>query len=173
MNNPRQIIAEVAARYIGVREVSPNWSPEIEKFWQATNYPDGARNREPWCAAFACFVLQQADKESPLLNIAYPARSPSVRGWLVWAANPKVGALVFRAYNKVSKPEPGDIMVMLPKLSHIAIVDHFKNGVVYTTEGNTNAVGSREGDRVAAKERALVDWPLASFIRVPAVGERL
>lgn len=171
MPNPRQIIATVAARYLGVREKSTNWSPEIEKFWTATNYPDGADDRQPWCAAFCCFVLQQADRESESLRFSVPPRSAAVRDWVPWAQRKDVGGLVFTPTSKLYTPQPGDVVEFLPHLSHIGIVERVEGKTVWTIEGNTDDSGGREGVKVARRPRALSYC--GHFIRVPAVGEKL
>lgn len=168
MSNPRAIIAEVAAQYLGVREQRTNWSPQIEKFWQDTNYPTGAQDAQPWCAAFCCFVLDEADKQSGLLGFSKPARSPSVERWMEWARLPEVGAAVFKPGDPHYIPSPGDIVSFLPHFSHIGIVERFDPvaKIVHTIEGNTNSSGGREGDGVYRKERNY--GFCGSFIRVAA-----
>ena len=47
----RQKLIDIAMRDEGQKETSRNRGPAIEKFWTATNYPDGYVNREPYCAA--------------------------------------------------------------------------------------------------------------------------
>lgn len=166
--NPRAIIRDVAAEYIGLRETSRNRGPHLEEFWAATNYPDGAQNREPWCSAFATFCVREADRRSPHLNLSLPPVFPAVSQWLPWAR--RIGAQIFRP-GSGTRPEAGDIVIFLPRLSHIGIVDRVDGATVITIEGNTNAAGSREGDGVWRKPRALSFC--GSFIRIPQSPVRL
>ncbi len=170
--NPRAIIADVAREYIGLRETSKNRGPHLEEFWKATGYPDGAQNREPWCSAFAAFCVAEGDRRSPALKLRKPPAFSAVKDWIPWANKPESGCVVFTS-DKVQldryKPEAGDIVVFLPKLSHIGIVaeGYRGNGMVGTIEGNTNEAGGREGDGVFRKVRALSFC--GTFIRLPAV----
>lgn len=171
--NPREIIARVAGEYLGTRESSRNRGPEIAKFWDATNYREGDEDRAPWCSAFVSWVVQEADRRSPALRLRTPPRFAAVADWRPWAIKPENGCQVFSSAD-VSRahmrPLAGDIVTFLPHLSHIGVVaeDYDWRGIVRTTEGNTNAAGSREGDGVYAKERMLAFC--GTFIRLPCVG---
>lgn len=172
--NPRKIIAAVALEYVGLRETSANRGPHLAEFWAATNYPDGADNREPWCSAFVTFCVKEGDRRSESLNLRYPPFFPAVAQWKTWARDPKNGCLIFTPADvKAGRytPEAGDIVHFLPTLSHIALVaqDGVSGGFVQTVEGNTNKAGSREGDGVYTKDRPLSFC--GEFIRVPAVAE--
>lgn len=171
--NPRTIIAFVAAEYVGLRETSKNRGPHLDEFWKATTYPDGADNREPWCSAFCTFCVQEADRRSPALNLRVPPVFPAVAQWLPWARRADTGCLIFTPDDVHAgryRPEAGDIVVFLPRLSHIGIVENFASGIVQTIEGNTGAAGEREGDGVWRKPRSLNFC--GSFIRVPAVPQK-
>jgi hypothetical protein len=176
LRNPRAIIAQVAREYLGTRETSANRGPHLEEFWKATSYEDGATDRQPWCSAFATFCVREADRRSPELRLRIPPTFPAVAQWLPWAKRHETGCLIFTPL-EVSlgkyRPLAGDIVVFLPKLSHVGLVaeDYVgnpKSGQVATIEGNTNSAGSAEGDGVFAKIRALSFC--GSFIRVPAIG---
>lgn len=173
MTNPRVAIARVAARYLGVREVTSNRSPELATFWPYTSYPNGMADRAPWCAAFVCACTAIASAETPDLDLAHRPTSASCSGLLEWAREPKNGCLVFGPHDPKYRPLAGDIVNFLPHLSHVGIVaeDYDNAGFISTIEGNTNGEGSREGDGVYRKRRA-ISFP-GFFIRVPAKGERL
>lgn len=173
MKNPRSLIAAVAREYLGLRETSTNRGPHLEEFWKATNYPDGATNREPWCSAFVTFCVKEADRRSPIINLRVPPFFPAVDQWLPWARNPETGCLIFSGASGDRRPMAGDIVVFQPKLSHVGIVadDYDGHGIVHTIEGNTNEAGSREGDGVFQKLRTI--GFCGSFIRVPCVGEKV
>lgn len=154
-SNPRHTIAAVAREQLGVHETSDNQGPGIEKYWPATSYPEGYAERQPWCAAFACWCVQEAAKREPLLALPYPPRSAGVQGWLVWAQDPRAGVVVFKPHDGLYYPHKGDVVVFLPHFSHIGIVDDFDGRRVQTIEGNTNLDGSREGVEVDVKQRDL------------------
>lgn len=138
---------------LGIRETSHNHGPGIEKFWTATSYgPAGYRNREPWCAAFLCWVVKQAALghygESPPFRLP---RSAAVNDWPAWAQSQPAW--------KVVKPSPvkaGDIICWdfngrdNSGGTHIglAISNERADGTFDTIEGNTNAEGSRDGNGV-------------------------
>lgn len=170
MKNPRQIIAAIAAEYVGLRETSTNRGPHLEEFWRATGYPDGAENREPWCSAFVTFCVKEADRRSADINLRVPPFFPGAAQWVPWAQKPETGCLVFTSVHGDIKPQAGDIVVFLPHISHVGIVaqDYDGRGVVATIEGNTNAGGSREGDGVFQKLRSIAFC--GTFIRVPTVA---
>lgn len=165
MNNPRALIADIAAQFVGKKETSPNRFDGIDKFWAATTYPDGGKNREPWCSAFASYCVQEADRQSAAIRLRVPPRFAAVRDWLPWAR--QAGCIVFSNTSKIFQPERGDIVVFLPRLSHIGIVAGFPGGTVHSIEGNTNLEGSREGDGCYVKRRKLSFC--GSFIRIPNV----
>jgi hypothetical protein len=174
MKNPRAIIAQVAREYLGTKETSTNRGPHLAEFWAKTSYPSGATDRQPWCSAFATFCAVEGDRRSPELALRVPPTFPAVAQWLPWARDPKNGCLIFTSADVAQgkqAPMAGDIVIFLPRLSHIGIVaqDYHGTGPVATIEGNTNAAGSREGDGVWVKSRALNFC--GSFIRIPAVGK--
>ena len=63
MSNPREILVALAAAELWVRETSKNQGPGVQKYWAATSYPDGYQNREPYCAAFVCWLIWTAIEE--------------------------------------------------------------------------------------------------------------
>lgn len=166
MTNPRQILVDVAASQIGVRETSRNAGPEILKFWQATSYPSGMADRQPWCAAFLAWVVFEGMKREPLLALADKSRprSAAVAEWVRWAAVPAHGAQVFGPRDPVLRPEPGDIVMFT--FSHIGVVERLAGGTVHTIEGNTDDAGSREGWKVCRKARKLATCK--TFVRLAA-----
>jgi hypothetical protein len=165
---PQELIARVAAEQIGVRETSSNQGPGISKFWDATTYPEGDENREPWCSAFASWCVQEADRRSPLLKLTVPPTFPAVSQWLPWANRWEVEAKVFQSPTGSPPPLAGDIVIFLPHFSHVGIVESYADGVVTTIEGNTNDAGDRDGGAVLRKRRLLSIC--GSFIRMAALG---
>lgn len=172
MKNPRETIAHVAATQVGVRETDgQNRGAGIEKYWAATDYPDGYAHREPYCAAFVSWCVREADRLRP--EIALPKVGfAAVRRWLGWAGSPGSGCLLLPPCAICTPdtllPEKGDLWVMLPSLSHIAVVEHCERnkGTVWlhTIEGNTSTRGVREGEGVMRQVRC---FDHGSAIRLP------
>jgi hypothetical protein len=112
-----------------------NKGPFVKKYLDPTGLPEG----NSWCAAFIswCF-LKAVDGDKKAMPFKYNAGARNVfnqfkqKGWHYDATD-------------VSKlPQPGDIVawwrVSLPSgFGHIAIVHHFKDGFLYTLEGNKAA----------------------------------
>jgi CHAP domain len=178
MNNPQSLIADVARRYLHVRETSKNQSSDIAKFWDATWYKEGDDNREPWCVSSCVYWIQQADKESSDIQLRVPPRMASVSEFEKWATDPKNGCLTFewKKVNSVYIPQRGDIVTFHFKTgTHIGVVDSAPfskptTGETYikTIEGNTSSgeLGSqRDGDGVFERDRSRPICGL--FVRLP------
>lgn len=153
IKNPRAVLVSVAQTQIGVHETSRNAAPELVKYWDATSYPTGMQDRQPWCAAFVAWVIFTAMLREPLLAIGDKTRPRSARveDWVKWAAVPSSGAQMFGPRDPVLKPSPGDVVVFT--FSHIGIVERFDGATVHTIEGNTDDQGSREGIKVCRRKR--------------------
>jgi hypothetical protein len=142
---------DFALTQIRVRETGPNRGPEVDTFLRAVGL-DPEKGSYPWCAAFAYWCCHQA--------LLWIPRTASVAKLLDRAT-----ALV------VAEPRPGDICTMLRMdgKGHCGIFVRKFTGYdgadwIETCDGNTNQDGSREGDRVAMKERPLRYWNRA-FLR--------
>ena len=157
-------IVAVAESQLGVKEASKNYGPKLAKYWEATNYPDGMKDRQPWCAAFVAWCVLEAGRADGWLNKGETnrPRSAAVRDWVPAAL--KLGWKVFGPGDPVMFPAPGDIVVF--KFSHIGIVTDRMAYEVRTIEGNTNEQGEREGKFVLRRERHMRDL-CRSFIRLP------
>jgi hypothetical protein len=172
VKNPRMALVEAAITQIGVRETSRNAGPELVKYWDATSYPNGDEDRQPWCAAFVAWVIFEAMKWQPLLALGDKTRprSAAVKDWVPWALKPSNGCVVFGPSDPKYKPEPGDIVVFT--FSHIGIVERFDGWSkgLQTIEGNTDDEGSREGVKVCRRTRPASQCK--SFIRLAAKATR-
>lgn len=168
--NPTAKIAEVAERFIGTLEITPNRAPAIEKFWEKNDYTSGEIDRQPWCCAFTVFCVQVADDETEEFNLKHPPKMAACSAFMEWAKDPANGCLVFHPGDTKYFPQRGDVVCYLPKLSHIGIIqqDYAHDGFIRTVEGNTNGEGAREGDGVYSKQRRY-DFA-GSFIRMPATA---
>lgn len=154
-------LVQVANGQIGVHETSRNRGPGIEKYWGATTYPEGHDERQPWCAAFACWCLREAIIRRWGDEAAAPfkrCRSARAYGWIEWAR------LEPRA-DVVPGPRPGDIVVY--NFSHIGIVLEYRGGSDFSAiEGNTDDAGGNEGVEVAVRRRQIKQ--VRAFLRLPA-----
>jgi hypothetical protein len=153
----RKLLVDIALRDVGQIETSRNQGPAMKRYWPATSYPDGHRNREPYCAAAVCYwvrewlrlpeVAKAFGKTTTQLE-AWRCKSPRAFGWQDWAA--KKNITVFDD-NQAHTLHTGDIMVF--DMSHIGIVADDKRSEVYTIEANTGPSGGRDGDGVWRKRR--------------------
>lgn len=124
-----------------IRETSENQGPGIEKYWTATDYKNGYADRQPWCAAFGCWVVQQ----SGVLPENIRPKSASAFGFKDWARS--VGAQYARLTINPRSVYAGDILVM--SYSHLAIaVANSQGGTVTTVDGNS-------GNRVKSGNKKL------------------
>lgn len=171
VNNPRLALLKAAKSQIGVQETSRNAGPALVKYWDATSYPDGDEDRQPWCAAFVAWCVFEAMKSEPLLAVGDKTRprSAAVKDWVPWALKPSNGCVVFGPKDPKWKPDAGDIVVFT--FSHIGIVERFDGKLVHTIEGNTNEAGSREGVKVMRRQRKLSECK--SFIRLAAKAKKV
>jgi peptidoglycan hydrolase-like protein with peptidoglycan-binding domain len=157
----------IAARLVGVatrqlilniRETSKNQGPELAKFWTATSYLDGYRDRQPYCAAFVCWCVREA-VTGTAIAFSLP-QSPVAYDFERWAA-----ANADKGVSMHDTPKPGDIFT-LATASHCGIVVSVEGSTIITIEGNTDATGGREGDGVYKRSRSISS--IRHFIRIQA-----
>ena len=163
---PQSALADIAARYIGVKETGNNKagnSKELLAIFQSDSLSvNGVTDGYPWCAAFVSFCVQALIKNSPSFILTVPPKEASVNRFLnVWAKNSK--CLIFPRNSEFFSPQKGDIVVFT--FSHIGIVESVDGKMVTTIEGNTNDAGSREGSVVARKVRN--SSIIKCYIRLP------
>lgn len=136
---PGMSLVDVALTQYGVKEVGGNnRGPRVDEYIEFVGLdPDGAH---PWCCAFVVWCCYQMVPALPV------AKTASVRK--LWEFAAEKGIVVM-------SPQRGDIGVRVigPGKNHCFIVYDPYPALVRTIEGNTNAAGSREGDRVARKWR--------------------
>lgn len=136
----------IATKEVGTREIGGNnIGPRIVEYQKATWLEPAAW---PWCAAFVCWVMQQAWIGDPREKTR--CKDASVNGWITWAKKHGHTVLV-----ETDKARRGDIVVF--DFGHIGIVTEDQTGAyIRTVEGNTNGQGARDsesGDGVWAKRR--------------------
>lgn len=136
-----------------VREESKNHGEGIAKYWEATNYPDGYKNREPYCAAFVDWCVAMAAhecgiEETATFKLPKTARAYGIEEW----------SLQQDDSTKTKKRPRGDIQrgdLIVFSFSHVGIATGKpdKLGHFPTIEGNTGAGGGNDGDGVYRKFR--------------------
>jgi hypothetical protein len=157
MVNPRKVFVSIAREDVGVREVTRNQAPEIRKYWDDTDYKGGFKNREPYCAAFVCYVVAEAIRRGH--GVGPTPTSAAVRNIVTWAGKLGNGAVRWTPSNTAYTPQAGDLVWWAfggKSPNHIGIVAG-KQGVnrITTIEANTNPAGSREGDGVYERQRSI------------------
>lgn len=139
---PHQRLVEIARSYIGVREHGHNKGAEVEMFQRAV---DGKAQGEAWCMAFVQYCVKKVEEEFGIRSNL--PRSEHVRS--TW--NKTIPTF------KGDKCELGYIAIYGKDESlsgHTGIVsEKWQNNMFVCVEGNTNALGSREGDGVYEKKR--------------------
>lgn len=145
-----------------IRETSKNQGPEIAKYWTATTYSDGYKNREPYCAAFLCWLFMTA-ATGRKVPFSLP-KSPVAYDFEKWgAANKGKGVVVSGPIGFA--PKSGDVFT-LATASHVGLVVGVSGSAITTIEANTDGSGSREGDGVYKRSRSISS--VRKFIRVTA-----
>lgn len=139
-NNAARIVAAAQSELnAGVVETSKNQGPGIEKYWSATSYASGYRDRQPWCAAFGCWII----KQSGVLPENIRPKTASAFGFREWAQT--TGRDYCRLTLNPRTISAGDIIVY--SHSHLAIAT--ENSI----ENRVSVIdGNGSGNRVAAKQ---------------------
>nr|WP_199079068.1 CHAP domain-containing protein [Pedobacter sp. ASV19] len=146
-------VIEYSAWYIGQLE-KPGNSGFKDASFQREMEKAGWRLGDPWCASFGKLIYLKVFINDPVL---------------LAAVKTQFNASARETFNNVKRagifetgdtPEPGAIVVYLHgkgPSGHEGIVESvdFKINTQTNIEGNTNASGSREGDRVARKLRTI------------------
>jgi hypothetical protein len=155
--NPRKSFVDIARAEVGTRETSRNQGPGIAKYWADTTYPTGYKNREPYCAAFVCWVCAEAERRGH--GVGPVPNSAAVRNIVSWARMIGKGAIVFTGTSKKYRPQAGDLVWWAfggNAPNHIGIVAALDGAnQIRTIEANTNPAGSREGDGVYERKRTI------------------
>lgn len=126
-------LLKIAKSQLGIREATGNNDgKQVEEYLKYT----GNKKGEPWCASFVSWVFGQTGYAAPRTAWS-PALFPKAR--LTKVVTP---ATVFGIYfaNK-------------QRIAHAGLVRQKRGDWVSTIEGNTNILGSREGDGVYRKLR--------------------
>ncbi len=121
----------------GVKEEGGNnRGKRVEEYLAAA----GGEAGEAWCASFVYWCFREACKQARIINPC-PRTRGAIKLWTL--ADPVCHALA---------PDRGRVFVLDHGrgLGHVGFVEEvLPSGRIVTVEGNTNAAGSRAGDRVA------------------------
>ncbi|MBB6498481.1 C40 family peptidase [Pedobacter cryoconitis] len=129
----RNLLVQIAEKEIGVREESGNNDGlRVESYLSSVNLKRG----QPWCAGFVSWVYAQAGYTRP--------RS----GW-----TPDL----FPSSRLARSALPGNLLGIyfpeLKRMAHVGLIVKQQGDWIISIEGNTNVIGSREGDGVYKKSR--------------------
>lgn len=142
-------VIEVARSYVGEKEIPPNYgfvNPDFEAKMREVGFVRGYA----WCMLFCKLVYKEAYSSETYHKI----KTELVPGCVSSFRNAKLSKVL-----KVSQvPVVGGIAIFQstknPASGHAVIVEEVVDDSTFRTiEGNTNAVGSRDGDVVAQKKR--------------------
>lgn len=147
------LILEIAHKYHGILELKPNkgfGNAAFEAKMKAVGFYVGA----PWCAFYTKLVFTEAYADHKGMsaviktcasgNAQQTLKNFKANGTFATGDVPKVGAIVIWQLGNGTSGHTG-IVVEVGKVENTML----------TIEGNTNASGSREGDRVARKFRTV------------------
>lgn len=154
-------VVEIATGYLGVKETAKNRGPEVDA-WLLRVGLDPEKGAYPWCAAFAWSVLDDACRKLEMRNPVLR----SARVVTLWRKTPAhlVSMMPRRGSIYCHATRPAD-----PESSgHCGIVESVAGDHIVGLEGNTNAAGEREGNRVARHIRRF-DWVTLGYIDVERI----
>ena len=136
----REVLTKKLYSELNIREVRSNSSPEIDAFLNSV----GIKVPAPWCVAFVSFNLSA-------FNVPNPRSA-----WSPDYAKPK--DIIWTPKKPTTAPLAGDVFTLyyssLHRVGHGGFyIRTDKSGYYLTIEGNTNGIGSRDGDGVYIKKR--------------------
>lgn len=147
-------IIEVANQYVGIKELKGNMGWE-DKIFEAKMKKIGWYKTAPWCMFFVKLVWTQAYAE------LYPTDNTHILS--IISSNITGGSIdsaervkKYKDFQFSGVPQPGAIAIYRKTATtgHGAIVITAGEDITVNIEGNTNGAGSRDGDKVARKNRA-------------------
>lgn len=142
------------ATFVGTKETAHDSGPHIDAWLALVNQKPGAS----WCAAFlyAQFLAETLERGLPPEECPFPRGAGALN---VWRRSPVTRCRSFAGRGLVYVLDHGE------GLGHVGIIEAVRGELVTDISGNTNAEGSRNGDRVARH-----DWRPAEGKRGKLVG---
>jgi hypothetical protein len=144
----------------------PNRGPEVEKYLAVV----GLKGGNPWCAAFVCWCYDRAMKNlkmrrSPPFHFTGSVYKLWTTAPTKWKSDkPTVGAVYCHLTEPHLPGSPGHCGIV------VRVEEEFQSFM--GVEGNTNAYGSRIGDRVRINRRDFA-YANAGFIDIGREGPEL
>ena len=191
----RDLVRKIYTSQIGVRETSPNSGSEVKEYLRYVNLPAGnpwcaafvcwvfgqagvGNPRSGWSPALfgeGRVVWRRGEqgtknKEQGLgVERKYKSSSSLFHGRGICAQCPPLAGVGGGLCTHVV-PSTADIFgLYFPekrRIAHVGFIDEWKDPWVITVEGNTNVLGSREGDGVYRKRRLVASiYKVARYIR--------
>lgn len=150
--NPLQakIVAKAKA-YVGTRE-KPGNAGWLDAEFEAKMKAVGWQKSWAWCALFAELAWTEAFRELA------PDRLPAVARLFSPMATGTFGNATKAGFKTSKAPVPGAVAIWkhgTGPTGHAGIVTAVSGDIFESVEGNTNALGGREGDEVAVKTRRI------------------
>lgn len=137
-------VIAIARDNIGVRETpgKPNRGPAVDMFIREAGL-DPERGSYPWCVAFLQYCFRQAARDLGVVPYPIPRTASVSKLWSM------------TAQLHVGRPIVGSIFCMDHGAGkgHAGLVVDVVEGRSVTIEGNSNAAGSRDADRVVERSR--------------------
>ncbi len=131
---------------VGVREQGTNAGKKVEAYLAYVGLGKG----HAWCAAFVCWVYEQAGIPNPRTAWS-PSLFPSSK--VIWRNQAGL------SLKNQKKPRRGDVFGIYyrdkKRIAHAGFIDQWQDKWIITVEGNTNPDGYREGDGVYRKKRLI------------------
>ena len=165
----RNQVQQIYTAELGVRETTgKNDGQRVEQYLRYV----GLKKGDPWCAAFVCWVFDQAEVANPRTGWS-PGLFPKDK--VIWnrqqvaAGRVAVAGKIAAGSAVTSLPQKGDVFgIWFPdknRIAHVGFVDSWSEKWLITVEGNTNEAGSREGDGVWRKRRLVRSvYQISDFI---------
>jgi hypothetical protein len=162
----------IARRDVGKMEETRNQAPWIVPLWEATGYPHGYDERQPYCAAGVARTLKEWLRDPAVLTALdlTPTQAEKWRcksascfkakgnNWLHWAREKGLTIL-----GKEANLHTGDLIIY--DYSHIEIYTGDLPDRKFTAIGyNTDAGGGRDGDGCFEKPRSRTS--ISAVIRI-------
>lgn len=135
-------VVDTYTSQIGVREATGhNDGKQVEVYLKSVKLGKGF----PWCAAFVRWCFDQCGIKTTINAMALSTHRP--------------GHIIYFKGNRIRTPQAGDVGTLyyakLGRIGHTFFFDREINTKIFkSVEGNTNGVGSREGDGVYIKYRS-------------------
>ena len=135
-----------------------NMGPWVRLYMKGNEGPDW-----PWCAGFACFMLERA---SGTLDSTAPVQSSFSSSELATRAREK--EILVKGSNPADKSRVGPgsfFLVPRDKMAyqHVGIVESVDGEVFRTIEGNSNTAGSSNGYEVCQNARTYAKYDFISI----------